>query len=301
MGLGLVSGAQVSRARYGLAAVAFVVGGIWWLPGGASEEARVETDLAADDEASDRAVTEATGTEAAEAAERQAAAAGAEERRDAAEAAEKVDAEAAEAAAADAARGAAQEAERQETERQLAAAATWTVHNVVDGDTIDVRHADGRDERVRIIGIDTPERGECGFGPATSAMAALVDGEEVELVAGARDDRDRYDRIIRYVDVEGADAGLALIEQGLAISRYDLRDGYGRHEREAVYVAADRGLTVTCEAPTAPAPSPPASGAPGGGFANCTAARDAGAAPVHRDDPGYHSRLDRDGDGVGCE
>ncbi|MFE3457982.1 excalibur calcium-binding domain-containing protein [Nocardiopsis aegyptia] len=42
----------------------------------------------------------------------------------------------------------------------------------------------------------------------------------------------------------------------------------------------------------------------GGGsvyFDNCTAAREAGAAPVRRGDPGYGSHLDRDGDGVGCE
>jgi hypothetical protein len=39
----------------------------------------------------------------------------------------------------------------------------------------------------------------------------------------------------------------------------------------------------------------------GGAFANCTAARAAGAAPVRRGDPGYGSHLDRDGDGVGCE
>ncbi|HCG55626.1 MAG TPA: hypothetical protein DEW39_05645 [Brevibacterium sp.] len=36
-------------------------------------------------------------------------------------------------------------------------------------------------------------------------------------------------------------------------------------------------------------------------YKNCTAARDAGAAPVRRGDPGYASHLDRDGDGVGCE
>jgi hypothetical protein len=42
----------------------------------------------------------------------------------------------------------------------------------------------------------------------------------------------------------------------------------------------------------------------GGGathFANCNAARAAGAAPVRRGDPGYAGHLDRDGDGVGCE
>lgn len=36
-------------------------------------------------------------------------------------------------------------------------------------------------------------------------------------------------------------------------------------------------------------------------FANCSAARAAGAAPVRRGDPGYARKLDRDGDGVGCE
>lgn len=36
-------------------------------------------------------------------------------------------------------------------------------------------------------------------------------------------------------------------------------------------------------------------------YPNCAAARAAGAAPVRRGDPGYDRRLDRDGDGVGCE
>lgn len=41
--------------------------------------------------------------------------------------------------------------------------------------------------------------------------------------------------------------------------------------------------------------------APGRAFANCAEARAAGAAPVHRGDPGYGPHLDRDNDGVGCE
>ncbi|WP_233575360.1 DUF1524 domain-containing protein [Cellulomonas sp. PhB150] len=36
-------------------------------------------------------------------------------------------------------------------------------------------------------------------------------------------------------------------------------------------------------------------------YANCAAAWAAGAAPVHEGDPGYSRKLDRDGDGVGCE
>lgn len=36
-------------------------------------------------------------------------------------------------------------------------------------------------------------------------------------------------------------------------------------------------------------------------YPNCTAAKAAGAAPLYRDQPGYSTKLDRDGDGVACE
>jgi hypothetical protein len=48
----------------------------------------------------------------------------------------------------------------------------------------------------------------------------------------------------------------------------------------------------------APAPMPPAGTVY---YANCTAARAAGAAPIHRGEPGYSTKLDRDGDGIACE
>jgi len=36
-------------------------------------------------------------------------------------------------------------------------------------------------------------------------------------------------------------------------------------------------------------------------YANCAAVREAGKAPLHRGDPGYSAKLDRDGDGVACQ
>ncbi|MYW01012.1 excalibur calcium-binding domain-containing protein, partial [Streptomyces sp. SID3343] len=36
-------------------------------------------------------------------------------------------------------------------------------------------------------------------------------------------------------------------------------------------------------------------------YKNCTAVRAAGAAPIHRGEPGYAAHLDRDGDGTACE
>jgi hypothetical protein len=52
--------------------------------------------------------------------------------------------------------------------------------------------------------------------------------------------------------------------------------------------------------PSAP-PSPHALVGGTTSYANCDAVRAAGAAPIHAGDPGYSRRLDRDGDGVGCE
>lgn len=49
--------------------------------------------------------------------------------------------------------------------------------------------------------------------------------------------------------------------------------------------------------PTATEPPP----APSVYYPNCAAARAAGAAPMHRGDPGYRPPLDRDNDGIACE
>lgn len=51
----------------------------------------------------------------------------------------------------------------------------------------------------------------------------------------------------------------------------------------------------------APAPQEDSSGGGGVSYKNCAEARAAGAAPLHRGDPGYAKKLDRDGDGVACE
>lgn len=56
---------------------------------------------------------------------------------------------------------------------------------------------------------------------------------------------------------------------------------------------------AAARAPALPGRQPRRHG--GAAFANCAAARAAGAAPVRRGDPGYGPHLDRDHDGVGCE
>ncbi|MEO9327170.1 GmrSD restriction endonuclease domain-containing protein [Gordonia aurantiaca] len=54
-------------------------------------------------------------------------------------------------------------------------------------------------------------------------------------------------------------------------------------------------------APTTEAPAPAAPDAGSVYYPNCSAAKDAGAAPLYAGQPGYRAKLDRDGDGVACE
>lgn len=174
---------------------------------------------------------------------------------------------------------------------------------MIDGDTIEL----GNGESVRLLGIDTPERGECGYAAATANMERLVLDKRVTLTRSG-EDRDRYGRLLRYVDVGNLDAGLRQIRAGLAIARYDSRDGYGYHARENRYIATDKATPdQTC--PT-PAPAPPPQPAPGSGCApgydpcvppyppDLDCADVDGPIRVSGDDP--HG-LDRDGDGFGCE
>lgn len=91
---------------------------------------------------------------------------------------------------------------------------------VVDGDTIVVSRA-GVDERVRYVGVDTPELAhdgaevECFAEAAAKRNEALVAGKNVELVTDVSD-RDRYGRLLRYVYVDGVSVGSTLVEEGLA-------------------------------------------------------------------------------------
>ena len=96
------------------------------------------------------------------------------------------------------------------------------VVRVVDGDTIAVR-LDGRRERVRYIGVDTPESVkpgspvECFAHAASAENARLVAGRRVRLVLD-REPRDRYGRLLAYVYrvADGRFVNAELVRRGYA-------------------------------------------------------------------------------------
>ncbi len=131
------------------------------------------------------------------------------------------------------------------------------VVKVVDGDTIHVRLEGRGREKVRYIGIDTPETkhprlGVQPFGPEASRLnRELVGGRAVRLVFD-RALRDRYGRLLAYVFREEDDlfVNAELVRRGLARAlrvRPNVRyaETFERLEREAR--AARRGMWAVAE------------------------------------------------------
>lgn len=95
---------------------------------------------------------------------------------------------------------------------------------VVDGDTVAITGTEGGRQRVRIIGIDTPESArdgmpaQCWAQEATTALRALTEGAgEIRLVEDqAVGDRDDYGRLLRRILVDDVDVGEQLLAAGHA-------------------------------------------------------------------------------------
>lgn len=125
-----------------------------------------------------------------------------------------------------------------------------TVRRVIDGDTIEIEGG----ERVRYIGIDTPETvhpsepAACFGGEASAENVRLVERRKVRLERDTTN-RDRYGRLLRYVSVDGRDVGATLVDGGFARAREykpDTRRAADYAERERAARSAQRGLWGAC-------------------------------------------------------
>jgi micrococcal nuclease len=109
----------------------------------------------------------------------------------------------------------------QQLPAQPASPGTYAISSFVDGDTIGV-YVDGKVEKVRFIGVDTPETHkpntpvQC-YGPNAAAYTKSTIGTNaVRLEADPLDtNRDRYGRLLRYVYLpDGTLLNAALIQNG---------------------------------------------------------------------------------------
>jgi micrococcal nuclease len=124
---------------------------------------------------------------------------------------------------------------------------------VVDGDTVDVAWA-GRRERVRLLGVDTPETVDphrpigC-YGPEAAAFThRSLEGRTVHL-SFDRQRRDRYGRLLAFVEVGGRRFNDDLLTGGYARLLVIPPNGvHGRAmlDEELAARAAKRGLWGAC-------------------------------------------------------
>ncbi len=69
-----------------------------------------------------------------------------------------------------------------------------TVIRVIDGDTFELANGD----IIRMICVDTPEKGKEGYEEAKEFLESLILFKEVQLEKSI-DDKDKYGRLLRYV------------------------------------------------------------------------------------------------------
>ncbi len=118
-----------------------------------------------------------------------------------------------------------------------------TISRAVDGDTVEF-DCNGVSEKIRIIGIDTPETVhpskpvQCFGKEASDKMKNLVTGKKVILRKGqGSDNRDKYGRLLRYVEIDKKDIGMEMVKEGFAFSYksypHEKLDEYNQLEKTA--------------------------------------------------------------------
>lgn len=101
---------------------------------------------------------------------------------------------------------------------------------IVDGDTIDVLASDKKQCRVRLHGIDAPERGQPFSTKSKDYLGSLAFGKDVQISA---EPGDRYGRVIGRVSSGDEDLNLAMLRAGMAWH-------YTKYDQSAEYAAAEK-------------------------------------------------------------
>ncbi len=100
-----------------------------------------------------------------------------------------------------------------------AGAVTVTVTSITDGDTLGVAFDDGQRATVRLIGINSPESGECFSDEAGLVLSVLAPvGTRIAMTADVSD-VDQFDRLLRYLWLGGMSVNEEAVRRGAAIAR----------------------------------------------------------------------------------
>ena len=118
-----------------------------------------------------------------------------------------------------------------------AAQLTGKVIGVLDGDTIEVLDSSKHPHRIRLTGIDAPEKAQAFGQRSKEYLSGLVFGKQVEVQGGKTD---KYGRTVGKVTVNGADANLAQVAAGFAWHYKEYASEQTPSDR-ALYAGAEEG------------------------------------------------------------
>ena len=107
------------------------------------------------------------------------------------------------------------------------------VIRIADGDTFTILHADKRQEKIRLFGINAPEKGTDFGEVAKQALSNLVFGKEVRI---ENKGQDKYGRTLAIVyTLDGRCVNEVLLKSGMAwhFKRYNNDPSWAAMERTA--------------------------------------------------------------------
>jgi len=208
---------------------------------------------------------------------------------------------------------------------------TVTVTRVIDGDTMEIEYANGTEETVRLLGVDTPETTLSRVSPdefagipdttagrdhlfnwgerATTLAEDKLEGTQVQMIFDPDSDRRGYfGRLLVYLYVDGENFNERLLAEGYARmydSQFSLREEFAALEQEAQasgvglwdFQDSDTGSETDSDNSDVEIPPLP----PDGDYDCGDFETQEQAQYVLENESGDPHGLDGDGNGVACE
>jgi micrococcal nuclease len=115
------------------------------------------------------------------------------------------------------------------------------VKRVIDGDTFETDSG----EKVRLIGINSPEISDVYGVESKNYLIKLISGKTIVLLSDVKShDRDRYNRLLRYVDLNGVDINKKMILEGYAFAYLKFQFSRFIEYRKSQFFAMEYGKGI---------------------------------------------------------
>jgi endonuclease YncB( thermonuclease family) len=136
----------------------------------------------------------------------------------------------------------------------LAGTVNGKVIRVADGDTITVLNAQHEQIRVRLAGIDAPEKSQAFGTVSKKSLSDMVYGKNVTVVYT---EQDRYQRLIGKIIIDNTDINLEQLKKGYAWHYKQYQMSQSASDRETYSLAQDYASTYKLGLWADKSPSPP--------------------------------------------